>query len=143
MSVRSVQIFVHNDTDFDLIQDSKDKRHGAWTNDVPPPDKIPAHTIGWWEAESSGFMTGTEGYVSFRFAYYRDADEVVEYGRIYWANPWAVMASNVNGTRVAALTSTSPLKRYPDDDEKANQDAGGSTFAPPAPPPTHYEIVLT
>ena len=63
MSTRSVQITLHNDTDFVLTIDTDNIviNHGQIKKDCNPPPYIDPRQSGSWATESHGVMTGTEG----------------------------------------------------------------------------------
>jgi hypothetical protein len=66
MPARSVSININNLTDFSLTKIDEGLDHGAWTNDNPPPQTVAPHTRIYFEGESDGFATGTEGHVKYR-----------------------------------------------------------------------------
>lgn len=65
MPVRSTRVFLSNQTSETLYNLGSSLAHGAWTNDVGPPNTVAPGTIGYWESESDGIATGTEGNISF------------------------------------------------------------------------------
>ena len=63
MAARSTRVTVRNQTGKFLrhLDDSLDG--GQWTEPLrPPPEILPSQTA-WWQSESDGVATGTEGYV--------------------------------------------------------------------------------
>ena len=61
MAARSTRVTVRNQTDKFLrhLDDSLDG--GQWTEPLRPPAEIlPGQTV-WWQSESDGITTGTEG----------------------------------------------------------------------------------
>jgi hypothetical protein len=66
MKARTVLVTVDNQTGKDLSLESKFLQHGIWTEDEKPPDIIPVNSTKQYQAESHGFMTGTEGYVVYK-----------------------------------------------------------------------------
>ena len=65
MPIRSTRVFISNQTSETLYNLGSSLAHGAWTNDVEPPNTVAPGTIGYWESESDGIATGTEGNISF------------------------------------------------------------------------------
>jgi hypothetical protein len=62
---RSTRVFLANQTIHTLSDRGYSLAHGAWTNDVTPPAQVGPGTVGYWESESDGLLTGTEGHISF------------------------------------------------------------------------------
>src|SRR6478672_5498069 len=89
MPARSVSININNLTAFALTKIEEEVDHGAWTNDNPPPQTIAPHTRIYFEGESDGIMTGTEGYVRYHIEDGLNSDFY-----FHWDNPYA---SNVIG----------------------------------------------
>jgi hypothetical protein len=59
--------------------------HGEWTGNLVPKQEIRPGENSWWQSESAGVMTGTEGWAKY--------DVQTEGGSIgmayfYWDNPW-------------------------------------------------------
>lgn len=80
----SVTVTFNNNGDLALNGVDWHLDHGCWTNDVEPPDSIPAHSTVSWEAESCGAGTGTEGNVRYRPQGAPD-DQIA---RFYWDDPF-------------------------------------------------------
>jgi hypothetical protein len=76
---RSCVLHINNNTDLTLNKTGEDLSHGGWG--MPPESQIPPKHALVFGAESSGFMTGAEGKVTFSGG---GVDLVV-----YWDNPWA------------------------------------------------------
>ena len=85
MPARSVNVFVLNTTDksLTLVTNSQNLDHGEWSSGRYPPTVIPAGGFGSWASESKGFMTGTEGNVSYTV---QDTGKTAVF---YWNNPYA------------------------------------------------------
>jgi len=60
---RAVALVVENDTDFFLTKTDDSHAHGGFK--VPPLFNIPPHNLMAFGSQSSGFLTGTEGDVTF------------------------------------------------------------------------------
>jgi hypothetical protein len=89
MPARSVFIKINNLTEFGLTKIKEQLDGGEWSNGKHPPDKIAPKTQIYFESESNGIMTGTEGYVKYRI---EDGTNSEFY--FHWNNPYA---SNVIG----------------------------------------------
>jgi hypothetical protein len=94
MAARSVDMTLFNETrNTLLIKVSSNLDHGIFGRE--PPDKIGPQTAWNWSAESSGFMTGTEGWVRY-FPVPAGSDNIgipspVPDGEtvyLYWDNPY-------------------------------------------------------
>jgi hypothetical protein len=82
MASRSTLVILQNQTGSDLQLTHAELSGGVWTTDMYPPADAPAKGSGKWESESNGFMTGTEGSVTY---YLQGAGSVV----IGWDNPFS------------------------------------------------------
>src|SRR5207245_2706580 len=60
-----------------------DLPHGEWSSSSQPPDTIAAGDTAVWQSESAGFLTGTEGSVTYRIG---SGDERLH---IHWDNPYS------------------------------------------------------
>jgi hypothetical protein len=65
MPARSTRVFLSNQTSHTLYNLGANLDHGAWTNNQSPPASIAPGAVGYWESESDGIATGTEGNISF------------------------------------------------------------------------------
>jgi hypothetical protein len=84
MAARSTLVRLENTAGtLNLRLTSRSLDHGIWTKE--PPDLIGDR--GHWESESSGFLTGTEGRVSYDIETI-DGDLVGEV-RLHWDNPFS------------------------------------------------------
>ncbi|WP_165953752.1 aegerolysin family protein [Streptomyces sp. 8K308] len=82
MAARSYDISIVNLTNMELTREKSHLDHGVWSGEgsETPPDKIaPGETVH-FGSESQGFMTGTEGYVT----YGSPAGDFT----VYWDNPY-------------------------------------------------------
>ena len=93
MPARSATVFVLNASgkDLNLVVQSQHLDHGEWSGNGMPPNTIPGMGFGRWESESDGFMTGTEGRVSYTMAGMGGNNQV----QFHWDNPYA--GSNTYG----------------------------------------------
>ena len=89
MAARSTEINFFNGTFHTLTKIADDLSHGEWT--TPPPNVIPPQTNVTWESESNGFLTGTEGTVTYQIS-----DDLGDLGgvpppfevHLHWDNPF-------------------------------------------------------
>jgi hypothetical protein len=104
MPRRSTAITLSSNTGLDLTPiGTAGPCHGSWTNEVSPPSMIPKKTCAGWEAESSGFLTETEGLVKYRIS--NPAPCQLELVFIYWNNPF-VWQGGSDGTKVIQYSVT-------------------------------------
>ena len=82
MSARSVTAQLQNTTDLPLMLLSAKLSHGAWSQNMYPPTDISGNSNGAWASQSDGFMTGTEGTLTYMLA---GAGQVT----LHWDNPFA------------------------------------------------------
>ena len=82
MSARSTTVKLQNTTDFTLTLINAELDHGIWSQNQYPPRTIGPKSEGSWMSESDGFMTGTEGSVTYQLS---DSK-----GNVYieWDNPY-------------------------------------------------------
>jgi hypothetical protein len=61
--------------------------HGVWTGEpaLTPPPEIAAGATGWFQSESDGLMTGTEGWVKYDVVSGAGPEGMAYF---YWDNPW-------------------------------------------------------
>ncbi|GGX14637.1 aegerolysin family protein [Aquimarina muelleri] len=82
MSARSTTVKLQNTTS-DLIKlTDASLSHGVWSSNQYPPSTISANSDGSWMSESDGFMTGTEGTVTYQLP--NGIGSIV----ITWDNPY-------------------------------------------------------
>ena len=88
-SARSITAVLSNKTDATLERRHCTLDHGAWTNF--PPEKIQPHGSGSWLTESDGFMTGTEGKISYTIVMEKAGGQKETLGQVtlHWDNPYA------------------------------------------------------
>ncbi|MFD7587080.1 hypothetical protein ACFV84_16890 [Kitasatospora sp. NPDC059811] len=92
-AVRSTKVTLSNQTSSMLYLGSATLAHGCWTAGSPlPPSYILPNVAPSWKTESCGFLTGTEGQISFGVDTWN--------GLIHWSNPYA--GSNINECTVGA-----------------------------------------
>src|SRR5438045_3666579 len=65
MAARSTRITVRNQTGAHLRHVSDSLDHGEWTDPLTPPQEIPPGATMWWQSESDGIATGTEGRATY------------------------------------------------------------------------------
>ncbi len=82
MAVFSTRVTIRNQTGVVLrhIDDSLD--HGEWTDPLTPPAEIPAGATRWWQSESNGVATGTEGHARYTVA---GSNDILTF---HWDNPF-------------------------------------------------------
>jgi hypothetical protein len=90
MPARSVQIYISNNTDFELTYVDSQLCHGQWTSGGPKT--IPRKTQDSFESESDGIATGTEGWVKYQLKNTDEpngaGDPVFSWVYAYWDNPF-------------------------------------------------------
>ncbi|HEX2187565.1 MAG TPA: aegerolysin family protein [Longimicrobiaceae bacterium] len=82
MASRSTLVILQNQTQNDLQLTHAELSGGVWTSDMYPPTDTGPRSGAKWQSESNGFMTGTEGSVTF---YLQGAGNVT----IGWDNPFS------------------------------------------------------
>ena len=82
MSSRSTLIKFNNETNSALSRTYMNLDHGVWSSNMVPSETIPAHESSTCQSESDGFMTGTEGTVSYNLP---GKGEV----KLNWDNPFS------------------------------------------------------
>ncbi len=82
MAARSTRVTIRNQTGVTLrhVDDSLD--HGEWTAPLTPPAEIPPGATVWWQSESNGVATGTEGRTHYAIVGSNDALT------FHWDNPF-------------------------------------------------------
>src|SRR4051794_5148970 len=65
MAARSTQIVFTNQTERPLGKLAQTLPYGVWRNAAEPPFTITTGETVWWESESDGALTGTEGTVRY------------------------------------------------------------------------------
>ncbi|MGI0116507.1 aegerolysin family protein [Zooshikella sp. RANM57] len=80
MAARSTLVIFQNLTGETLSLTNAKLDHGVWTQNMYPPEKVSPDDKVQWASESDGFMTGTEGSVT-----YHCTDGSVY---IHWDNPY-------------------------------------------------------
>ncbi len=83
MAARSTNVTLQNNTTLTLTRTNANLSHGIWSQNLYPPQTIDSNSKGNWQSESDGFMTGTEGTVTYQFL--NAAGSVT----INWDNPYA------------------------------------------------------
>jgi hypothetical protein len=78
-AARETEVVFANRTSETLTFKSGSASHGKWTTQVP--SSIGPATFGRWETESSGFMTGTEGKISYAIGGSGNVN-------LHWDNPF-------------------------------------------------------
>jgi hypothetical protein len=80
-AARSTKVKLINDSGTNLVKTWDELAHGCWTTGMLPPDNVPSSGHPMWQSESCGFMTGTEGKVTYAIA---GGGEI----RLHWKNPF-------------------------------------------------------
>ena len=80
MSARSTTVKFNNTTSETLTLTDANLSHGVWSRNLYPPKTIAPKSSATWMSESDGFMTGTEGTVT----YLSSKGNVT----IHWDNPY-------------------------------------------------------
>lgn len=80
---RSVVLILENRTHHKLERVSESHQHGGW--DVTPSSVIPARSTVVWSSKDTGFMTGTEGQVTYRVEDRADEETLLQ---VSWKNPF-------------------------------------------------------
>lgn len=85
-AARSTQIKFHNGTGCQLNLQSYGLDHGIWSQE--PPATV--HNTGdvSWQSESNGFMTGTEGSVTYKTSNCEEGWRNDRTIRLHWNNPY-------------------------------------------------------
>ncbi|TWP33424.1 beta/gamma crystallin-related protein [Leekyejoonella antrihumi] len=81
MAARSTTVELQNSTADVLTLGDNSLAHGEWT--TRPPATVAAQATVTWESESNGFMTGTEGHLTYHIG--SGGDDV----NINWDNPFS------------------------------------------------------
>lgn len=87
-AARSTKVKFHNGTGCQLNRQSYGLAHGIWSQGQEPPATVYNTGDESWQSESNGFMTGTEGFVSFQTS---NCEEDWRNGRtirLHWNNPY-------------------------------------------------------
>ncbi|MEU7133563.1 hypothetical protein [Streptomyces sp. NPDC046261] len=98
-AARSTKVKFHNGTGCQLTRQSYGLNHGIWSQGNEPSATVYNTHDDDWQSESNGFMTGTEGYVTYTTS---NCEEDWRNGRtirFHWNNPY--VGSNgydTNGT---------------------------------------------
>jgi len=82
MAARSTRVTIHNQTDQVLTHISDSLSHGEWTDPLTPQGSIAPGAVAWWQSESNGVATGTEGRAAYRIGDSNDQFDV------HWDNPY-------------------------------------------------------
>jgi hypothetical protein len=97
---RTVVLILENTTYHQLERVSESHSHGGF--DVTPTAVIPARSTAVWSSKDKGFMTGTEGQVTYRVEDRADEETLFQ---VSWNNPFvgnnkAAAVAYYNGTPV-------------------------------------------
>ena len=82
MASRSTTVKFQNNTDLPMTLINAKLSHGAWSQNLYPPENIAPNGTGTWESQSDGFMTGTEGTATYMLGNVGDVT-------VDWENPFA------------------------------------------------------
>ncbi|MEV7186605.1 hypothetical protein [Kitasatospora sp. NPDC093102] len=98
-AARSTAIHLHNGTGCTLYRTDYSLAHGIWTQGQEPPQTLGNTNDFTFQSESNGFMTGTEGTVTFRGYNCEDGWREGKAVVLHWANPYVGSNSyDDNGT---------------------------------------------
>ncbi|MFD0402295.1 aegerolysin family protein [Kitasatospora sp. NPDC127121] len=81
-AARSTSINLTNNSGKLLVRSGSSLRWGIWSDNMLPPSMVQPGVTAKWASESDGFMTGTEGEVTFDVS--GESNKV----RVYWNNPY-------------------------------------------------------
>ncbi|MET9415556.1 hypothetical protein ABZY03_15490 [Streptomyces klenkii] len=87
-AARSTQVKFHNGTGCQLNRQSHGLDHGIWTQGQEPPATVYNTWDVSWQSESNGFMTGTEGSVTYRTSNCEEDWRNDRTIRFHWNNPY-------------------------------------------------------
>ena len=129
MPERTFRIFIKNSSSDTTLHLKEDPHccHGQFTSaDWTPPQQIMPGEEKGFQAESSGILTGTEGFVK-----YEAVENNMGFGMIYvwWDNPWYGRTDWRLDKDVDDITS---------DCDFDGGSSGGSNFSPPKP--TNFDL---
>ena len=82
MAARSTRITLRNETGQVLTHVSDSLSGGEWTDPLTPPASIAPGAVVWWQSESDGIATGTEGRAAYRIG---DSGDQLD---VHWDNPY-------------------------------------------------------
>ncbi|MET8544740.1 aegerolysin family protein [Kitasatospora sp. NPDC004799] len=88
-AARSTTIRLHNGTGCTLYRTDYSLSHGIWTQGQEPPQWLGNTGEAVFQSESNGFMTGTEGTVTFTAQGCEDGWRNNATVRLHWNNPYA------------------------------------------------------
>lgn len=82
MAARSTRVTIRNQTGATLRHIDDSLEHGEWTQPLTPPAEIAAGATVWWQSESDGAATGTEGHARYAVV---GSNNVIGF---HWDNPF-------------------------------------------------------
>ena len=82
MAARSTRVTVRNQTNATLHHIDDLLEHGVWTDPLSPPAEIKPGATMWWQSESDGLATGTEGHARYAVV---GSNDIVTF---HWDNPF-------------------------------------------------------
>src|SRR5690348_17468067 len=82
MAARSTRVTVRNQTGVTLHHIDDSLEHGIWTDPLSPPAEIGPGATMWWQSESDGVATGTEGHARYAVV---GSNDIVTF---HWDNPF-------------------------------------------------------
>ncbi|MFF7727141.1 hypothetical protein [Streptomyces sp. NPDC008001] len=88
-AARSTHVKFHNGTGCQLNRQSYGLDHGIWTQGQEPNATVYNKGDDYWQSESNGFMTGTEGSVTYRTSNCEEGWRNDRTIRFHWNNPYA------------------------------------------------------
>lgn len=87
-AARSTQVKFHNGTGCQLNRQSYGLDHGIWSQGQEPSATVYNTKEDFWQSESNGFMTGTEGSVTYLTSNCEESWRNNRTIRFHWDNPY-------------------------------------------------------
>ncbi|MGW3182928.1 hypothetical protein ACWDD9_26980 [Kitasatospora sp. NPDC001119] len=87
-AARSTTVHLHNGTGCTLNRTDYSLSHGIWTQGQEPPQWLGNTGDAVFQSESNGFMTGTEGSVTFQASNCEEGWRNGAAVRLHWNNPY-------------------------------------------------------
>ncbi|MBD0671233.1 hypothetical protein [Streptomyces sp. CBMA156] len=87
-AARSTKVHLYNGTGCSLVRTGYGLAHGIWSQGQEPPYTVGDTYLVPFQSESNGFMTGTEGWVSYQSYNCDDSWRNGKNIMMHWANPY-------------------------------------------------------
>lgn len=88
-AARSTHVRLHNGTGCTLTRTDFGLDHGIWSQGQEPPYQLGNTGDADFQSESNGFMTGTEGHVTFQTSNCEEGFRNGRTVRLHWDNPFS------------------------------------------------------